>query len=167
MTRAEEFLRYVSGPGEIRELRLFTSNGYIWAGTFDDPERMARHALAAQNHYGATAAYFTLNSIRPEDAALIGDQQMNRVSMRPRRTTRDAQVLRRDLYLIDIDPVRPSGTCSTDEEKAAAFEVITQIRAYLSERGWPEPIFIESGNGYHLPIRVTDAAPPPVLGASC
>jgi hypothetical protein len=150
VTYAEQFLRFIYSSDHIRELRLFNPDGHPWAGAFDDPVRMARNALAAQRHHGATAAYFTLNSIRPEEVVSIGARQLNRMSSRPRLTTRDAHVSRRSIYLIDVDPVRPSGTSSTDEEKAAASDVITRVRKYLTEMGWPEPIFVDSGNGYHL-----------------
>jgi len=152
VTHAEQFIRFISAPGDIRELRLFTPRG-TWAGTFDDPERMARNALGAQRHHGATAAYFTLNPIRPGEATSICARQLNRIAMRPWRTTRDPQVSHRAIYLIDVDPVRPSGVSSTDEEKAAAFEVVSHVRAYLTKMGWPQPIFVDSGNGYHLLFR--------------
>jgi hypothetical protein len=46
--------------------------------------------------------------------------------------------------------VRPSGTASTDAQVAEAKDVADRVVAYLSEQGWPEPILVASGNGFHL-----------------
>jgi putative DNA primase/helicase len=70
------------------------------------------------------------------------------------RATTDADVDRRTLMLIDIDPVRPSGLSSTDGEKMRAWEVLKQIRDLLRSQGWPEPATADSGNGYHLLCRI-------------
>lgn len=55
--------------------------------------------------------------------------------------------------MIDFDPERPSGTSSTDEEKAAALACAQQVATWLKESGWPDPIWVDSGNGYHLLFR--------------
>jgi hypothetical protein len=59
-------------------------------------------------------------------------------------------VTRRCWLLIDTDPSRPTGISSTDDEHEAALAKAHTIRAYLSSRGWSEPIFADSGNGAHL-----------------
>jgi hypothetical protein len=52
--------------------------------------------------------------------------------------------------LIDADPVRIAGVSATDGEKDKAREVTLQVRAYLQDQGWPDPIVADSGNGFHL-----------------
>jgi hypothetical protein len=39
---------------------------------------------------------------------------------------------------------------STDDEKAVARVMVLAIRDFLTAQGWPQPIFADSGNGYHL-----------------
>jgi P4 family phage/plasmid primase-like protien len=56
--------------------------------------------------------------------------------------------------LVDVDPPRPAGTNSTDAEKQAAREQTEGVREYLKSRGWPEPMFCDSGSGWHLNCRV-------------
>ena len=51
---------------------------------------------------------------------------------------------------LDFDAVRVDGVSSTHAEKAAAKQRAIDCRAYLTDRGWPAPIFADSGNGYHL-----------------
>jgi hypothetical protein len=66
------------------------------------------------------------------------------------RSARDEDIACRNLYLIDIDPIRQSGVASTDAELAAAKRVASHVREYLLSLGWPEPVEIASGNGCHL-----------------
>jgi hypothetical protein len=60
--------------------------------------------------------------------------------------------------LVDIDPVKPSelpkATNTTESEKAEASAVVGAVIARLSRLGWPVPIIVDSGNGYHLYWRV-------------
>src|SRR5262249_38692197 len=46
------------------------------------------------------------------------------------------------------------GVSSTDDQHAAALERAGDIRAFLRDKGWPEPIHSDSGNGAHLMYRV-------------
>ena len=55
---------------------------------------------------------------------------------------------------IDIDPVRPSGISSTDEEHNSALLKAEQIKHYLANIGWPNPVSADSGNGAHLLYRI-------------
>src|SRR5262249_39827200 len=43
---------------------------------------------------------------------------------------------------------------ASDAEKALARRTLEQVRAFLRERGWPEPVVCDSGNGYHLLYRI-------------
>jgi hypothetical protein len=63
-------------------------------------------------------------------------------------------MLRRRWLLLDTDPERPEDSNSTEKEKAAAWAVTERMRAFLDEQGWPEPIVVDSGNGYHLLYRL-------------
>lgn len=52
--------------------------------------------------------------------------------------------------LIDCDPTREGTVNATAEERFEALKLMEAVRAFLRERGFPEPITADSGNGYHL-----------------
>jgi hypothetical protein len=70
------------------------------------------------------------------------------------KTASDEDVRTRIWMLVDFDPSRPAGVSSTDEEKAAAWQVATACLEWLTACGWPQPVTADSGNGYHLLWRV-------------
>jgi len=62
----------------------------------------------------------------------------------------DTDAIRRDWLLLDFDPNRKANISATDSEKEAARVRALACRDWLTERGWPEPVFADSGNGYYL-----------------
>ncbi len=73
--------------------------------------------------------------------------------------TEDCNIVARRWIFIDIDSRRAKGfdkkdSNANDEEKQAARGVASAILEYLSDRGWPSPVLIDSGNGWHLYYRV-------------
>jgi hypothetical protein len=89
---------------------------------------------AARDFSDDKGVYFSLNPCRPDQT----------------RPIRVGDVLRRRLLLLDFDAVRPADSNSTEEEKQAVAAVAQKACAYLRDkRGWPEPVKIDSGNGYH------------------
>ena len=69
-------------------------------------------------------------------------------------TTSDADILRRRWLPIDIDPLRPSGVSSTDEEHGLALAKADEVARWMAGLGFPEPIRADSGNGAHLLYRI-------------
>lgn len=65
-------------------------------------------------------------------------------------TTSDTEILRYKYLLVDVDPKRPSGISSTDEELEAAKVTAGRIKEYLANMGFSKPIEALSGNGCHL-----------------
>lgn len=134
-------------PGDVIELRAFpkgrkrTDAGYFDADHWDD---LADHA-ARMSESGA-AVYVTLNPVDPQ----LLSRYSNRVEPFASSTTTDKQAARRRWLLIDLDPVRPSGTSATDPQLEAARVKARQVYGYLGGIGWPAPIVAESGNGFHL-----------------
>jgi hypothetical protein len=96
--------------------------------------------------------YWTLNPINA-DSKYARINKSERPMRHVRFTAGDKDILYRGNYLIDIDSVHPKGACATVEEKAEAFTIATRIIAFLRERGWPEPIVVDSGNGIQLIYR--------------
>lgn len=114
----------------------------IHSGFFDDKDAAVK---ALMPFSGWKGAYATLNPVLPDLLARAN----NRLGAED--STKDHEVTRRSQLLIDIDPVRPSGISSTEEEHVAAMQRARDVADYLSEEAsWPEPILIDSGNGAHL-----------------
>jgi len=96
-------------------------------------------------------AYWTINELEP---ALL-QRCPNRLIQAAQRTTGDADVRRRRHLLIDVDPKRPGGTSSTEDEHSQAINVAREIRDWLcQELRWPAPLVGDSGNGAHLMFRI-------------
>lgn len=70
------------------------------------------------------------------------------------KTCNKKNVVQRRWLLIDIDSTRPKDTSATEEEKCKASEVSSAILNFLIEEHWPEPLMIDSGNGWHLIYRI-------------
>lgn len=72
-------------------------------------------------------------------------------SVMPGKCARNVDITGRHLLLIDIDSTRTDVDSSADEEeKRAASLVAMRVGDYLLDLGWPQPVLVDSGNGYHL-----------------
>lgn len=141
--------RVLFPPGSTVEVRgpKTRSAGTI-SGYFDDPTKLLDAAAKAAERYSASL-YWTINRCDPALQARAN----NRIRERAELTTADHNIQRRVWLLLDIDPRRPSGVGSTDEEHELALEKARRIRAELAPR-WGMPIFADSGNGAHLLFRI-------------
>jgi hypothetical protein len=101
--------------------------------------RSIQEAITAiEGFQHAAGIYYTLNPCR---ADLDGPAKA-------------ADILRRRWLLVDIDPTRPADVSASDTEKAAAAMVAVKVIEDRTGVGWPAPVLIDSGNGYHLLWRV-------------
>jgi hypothetical protein len=139
-------------PGDVIEIRALnvdrgpTRSGVTYSGyfEFDAGEEIAR-ALASLGGR-ADGIYVALNQVNPTLLA----RARNRLQLGLKNTTSDADIIAWRWLYIDVDPVRPAGISATDAEHQAAHECAIRIREWLSGRGWPEPVYADSGNGAHL-----------------
>jgi putative DNA primase/helicase len=77
--------------------------------------------------------------------------------------TTKKKVLRRRWLLIDCDAIREdTDSNSTEDEHDAAAAVARKVMDYLSDEGWPSPLLIDSGNGWHLLYRIDLPSEPTV-----
>ncbi|MEJ2724119.1 MAG: AAA family ATPase [Deltaproteobacteria bacterium] len=117
----------------------------VIAGWFSDFDKAAPLVRRAQE-LRAAGIYTTLNTC---NSALLA-RANNRLKAGIGRT-KDTEIESINNLLIDIDPVRPEGISSNDQEHDAALELATKIQDELSEQfGFPEPLVGDSGNGAHL-----------------
>lgn len=150
-------------PGEVVEIRAIDVHGKspAWgnsfvkgtvAGYFDNPDAFST-AAETLDRVGAKGVYFTLNPVNP---ALLA-RASNRLIAHPKHTTQDNDIVCIRWIPIDMDPVRPAGISSTDEEVKAAISKATAITFFLEEEmGFQKAVRGFSGNGVHLLYRIPD-----------
>lgn len=150
-TDLERTLDLFLEAGRITELRIlgYGSRSETISGYFDRREPLLEAVLRYEHQ--AKGVYFIPNAIKP--AALARARNRARpVGKEP--TTSNTDIERRLWFYVDLDPDRPSGVCSLDEQHEAAITRGRDIREALTAAGWPEPILADSGNGATLCYRI-------------
>lgn len=134
----EQALRVFCVPGQVVELRALGVQGKkAVCETFNDLSAMASRAVeldAAE----AQGCYFTLNPLKPE----LAGWKDSRIKA--------PDVIARHWLPIDVDPYRPVGASSTEDELRAAWDALNRCRDVLDRIGMQEPRIGFSGNGWHL-----------------
>ena len=149
-------------PGDVIEIRALavgrnpSNPGATYSGYFIFENRDAIARAITQLDGRAEGIYVLLNPCKPELLARAN----NRLQAKPKHTTSDVDITERRWLFIDADAVRLAGISATDVEHQTALDRATQIRDFLDSRGWPAPVFCDSGNGGHLLYRL----PPLELG---
>ena len=131
---------------ELVEIRLIGSNK-TGSGYFTDAKTLIEAIKPYTDSYNC---YFTLNTINP---ACYSREQKDKIVLRPKNTTQDNEILIRNYVLVDLDPRRPSGVCSTKEESMKAYEKGKEVTKFLMDNGFYEPIVVFSSSGMHLYLK--------------
>ena len=134
--------------GEVKG-RTKTASGY-----FKDCETALNALMEYPDELGA---YAPINAILE---ACYGRSQRDCIRDGAKATTSGSDIEGRRWIMIDFDPVRPTGTNSSDEEKRKALSVMTQVGCFLRDQGFSAPVVADSANGYHLYYRVSLANTP-------
>ena len=140
-------------PGDVFEIRILNPRycGKSWAprvisGYFNSVDT-ALQALSSLALASAKGFYVTMNPVDPSLAA----RSFNRFADgKGSNSTGDKDIVSRRWLLIDCDPKRPSGISATDAEKEMAEQKAKEVREFLTSQNWPDPVYADSGNGYHL-----------------
>lgn len=130
---------------ELVEIR-FLGNNKTASGYYKNIENLVRDVerMDAEDKF---QIYFTLNCI--EDSC-YGREQCEKVIWKPKNTTTDNDIKGRYWILIDLDPKRPAGTSSSNDEYEKAHMKAVEVYRYLMDMGFYEPVVCSSGNGWHL-----------------
>lgn len=139
----------IKGDNKLFEIRIIPNKGKKnYSGYFKSADKAIEclKKQALQN----TNVYIELNAI---DDACYSREQRDQFLLTDTSTS-DKDIVARDWLLIDLDPIRPKGTSSTNEQVAKALEKSGKIHNFLLEQGFPRPIVGFSGNGYHLLYRL-------------
>lgn len=130
---------------ELFEVRLLLPGKRNMSGYFRDADTLIR-AFDQVNMREANA-FITLQRVND---ACYDRKQRDEFHARPEVTTSDNDVDAYKWLLVDLDPKRPAGTSSTDEQLADAKKLAQKICTYLKSTGFESPIIAMSGNGMHL-----------------
>lgn len=141
--------------GELFEVRLLEANGKgNYSGYFTNADEMITQ-LSGIPELKKYNAYISLNRIKSE---CYSREQRNRFVKNVKTQTSDADIEGYTYLFIDVDPKRPSGVSSTDDQLAKAKETGNKIYWFLKNLGFNEPVSALSGNGVHLlyPVRLAN-----------
>lgn len=139
----------LKAPGELFEIRIIEGKT-IYSGYFKSADK-AIEEIAKQRLYGKNV-FITLNEIKPACYSRAQHDQIIKVFREP--TTGDKEITRYEWLLIDLDPERPAGISSTNEELEAAKDKAARVYKWLSEKGFKQPLAGMSGNGCHLLYKI-------------
>lgn len=141
----------LQAPGEVFEVRVIgtSSRKDILSGYFQDADTLFQKLdtidLRKRN------IYITLGEVREE---CFSRSQCERFEKNPAVTTNDNDIIAYRWLFVDLDPDRPTGISSSDEQLRSAEILRDKVYEYLQWLGFPEPVQAMSGNGYHLLYRI-------------
>lgn len=130
------------------EIRFLNTPFHTVSGIFTANPRGAEayakevERLHLQNH----TAYQVLNVLSEN---YLAGKQINRLIPYSKSTAKDADIQQIALIMTDFDPVRPSKTSSTDEEKALAYQRLLYFLSDMKQEGLMPYFITDSGNGYN------------------
>lgn len=144
------------GGKDLTEIRILDGQK-TYSGYFKDVNQIIA-ALEPYSNLPHAQIYFTLNHI---NEACYSRAQRDRIILIKREpTTGDLDIDGRTHVLIDLDPKRPTGVSSSEEELNYAYLKAVDMYKYLMSQGFNEPIVGRSGNGYHITIACRIGAAP-------
>jgi len=136
---------------EITEIRI-PKTGWkgkdVFVGYFKDVEKCCK---VVEKYSGVVPAIYT--NLNPINSALLA-RSANRIDEKAGLAAQDTDVIKRSWIYIDIDPIRPAGISSTDNEHEAAITKAYEINRKQSEYGWNSGVVCDSGNGASLLFRI-------------
>lgn len=130
------------GDGGFTEVRILGK--FQYSGYFKSLDTLIT-AIEPYTGMEDEQLYFVLNKI---DDSCYGRQQCEKIA-KAKITTNDNDIVRRHWVLCDFDPVRKSGTNSSDEEFELAHRKAQDVFRFLRDRGFSDPVICKSGNGWH------------------
>lgn len=136
----------MKNQNDLFEVRIVTSSKKNVSGYFRNAETCI-NALKGIRTNDNCNVYITLNGIRDE---CYSRQQRDRFMNNVSPTTTDSDIDLYTWFLVDIDPVRATGTSSSEEQIVFAKEKGNQVYEFMKQTGFEEPVVGFSGNGVHL-----------------
>lgn len=136
-----------NGHIELRGLNDFMSQFGDWS----EIDNLARAAVEASESGLHSGIHLTLNEIAEEAFLKYTSEDTG-------QCTKNGDISRLTTFFVDIDPERTGEAtgqdCATDEEIAAAQEVLHNVLELTTLHGFPEPLKVFTGNGFQLFWRI-------------
>lgn len=142
-------LKVLKSEGELFEIRM-VSGHWNSSAYFKSPEK-AVEEIEKKFVKENTNIYICLGAI---NEACYSRKQRDMFIDTPTNTTQDQDIDGYEWIMVDIDPKRPAGTSSSNEQLELAKLKAKRVYEYMKQNSWHDPIIAMSGNGYHLLYKV-------------
>ena len=140
----------LKNDGELFEVRCLEANGKrVSSGYFRNADTMLEQLCHLNS--SDSNIYMVLNDIKPD---CYSREQRNRFVTNTKVQTSDNDIVGYDWLFVDVDPKRPSGVSSSDEQLQKAKETGNRVYAFMKNIGFNSPVTAMSGNGIHLLYRI-------------
>lgn len=147
-------LRILFNKGDVFEIRVLNAiakGGYRYPHTeygyfdYDHLNDVVRDLTRIESCSGV---YVVMNPVLPE----LLSRRANRLDFCQKGTalTSDSEILKRRWAFIDLDPKRPTGISSSDEDHNRALELAVEISVGMKKCGFEDAVIFDSGNGAHV-----------------
>lgn len=143
-------LQILNKDNNLFEVRLIKSK-YNASGYFTSVDILISEIKRINQNSGVNF-YFTLNKIKD---SCYSREQRDKLIEYASPTTSDNDIDSYEWLMIDLDPVRPSGTSSSDSELELSKIKANEIFKFLYKKGFGYPIVALSGNGVHLLYKIS------------
>jgi len=155
----------LKNDGELFEVRCLEANGKrVSSGYFRNADTMLEQLFHLNS--SDSNIYMILNDIKPE---CYSREQRDKFITNAKVQTSDNDICGYEWLFIDVDPKRPAGVSSTDEQLRKAKGVGNKVYAFMKNLGFNNPITAMSGNGIHLlyKIRLRNSEENKILIKNC
>lgn len=138
--------------GKIYECRVISRYGKVMSGYFRGADKLIEE-LSRVNLEGCNV-YFTLQKLHEGVEARLQWERLIEIGKLP--TTSADNVIAYEYLPVDVDPIRPAGISSSDDELRAAWRVRDAAIDFMTENDYISRIEAFSGNGYHVLFRLPE-----------
>jgi len=152
--KSAKFLSFISQTAEVRYVFVKAqpdSSARSMLGYFEYQKLDQIEESIVQFDGSAAGIYYAIN---PVDPACLSRSKNSLGPTSSANSCHAGDITRRTLLLVDIDPVREPSCSATDSEKNLAYILALMVYRNLVQAGWPKPVVVDSGNGYHLLFRI-------------
>lgn len=150
-TEIRKAISLLKTENQLFEVRVIYNSKQMYSGYFKTADDLIKAFNKDIRDYANCNIYITLNSL---NEACYSREQQNLFKKNAKATSSDNDVVGYDWLFIDVDPKRPTGTSSSDDQVAAAKEIGNKVYSFMKNIGFYDPLFGFSGNGVHLLYRI-------------
>ena len=145
-TEIRKAISLLKTENQLFEVRVIYNSKQMYSGYFKTADDLIKAFNKDIRDYANCNIYITLNSL---NEACYSREQQNFF-----KKNANNDVVGYDWLFIDVDPKRPTGTSSSDDQVAAAKEIGNKVYSFMKNIGFYDPLFGFSGNGVHLLYRI-------------